>query len=402
MPDKHVRTLTPPYAGLQAAYWVVNCTLFAFASVFLQANGLRPALIGVILALATALSGLLQPVVASFADRSKRVSLRTIVAAGGLLCMLCLAALSAAPAGSLLLAVFFLLAALLNDLTQPMMNALSVFCSDRGRRINFSFARSMGSVGFAVASAGLGRLAAARGANAMLTVCIAACAAFTLLAVSFPALRGVAPIRTDGAAPQEASTLPQFFRKYRAFCLSLTGVFCFTCFHLMTEHYLYQMFEYVGGGESDLGLNLSLSTLIEIPAIMLFSRFGRRARTETWLHVVGLSFLCKAICFAAARSVWMLHIGQIFQATSFGIYVPASVLYAQERIAPEDMVKGQAMIAAVYTLGGSLGNLLGGQLIDFSGVPAMLTAGLLFAAAGAVILLLTVRPQKEKQAAQPK
>jgi len=394
MPEKRIRPLTPPYAGLQASYWVVNCVLFAFASVYLQANGLRPSVIGVILALATALSGLLQPVAASFADRTKRVSLRTIVALGGLLGVLFLAALCAAPAGSLALAVCFLFAALLNDLSQPMMNALSVYCCDRGRKINFGFARSMGSLGFAAASVVLGKLAAAFGAKAMLAVCLAACALYTLLAFSFPTLRGVPAARADKAAPQEASSLPQFFRKYRAFCLSLTGIFCFTCFHLMTEHYLFQMFVHVGGGESDLGFNLGMSTLVEIPAIMLFSRFSRRAKTETWLRAAGVSFLLKAVCFAAARSVWALHAAQLFQATSFGIYVPASVLYAQERIAPEDMVKGQAMVAAFYTLGGSLGNLLGGLILDRSGVPAMLAAGVAFAAAGAVILFLTVRPRK--------
>jgi PPP family 3-phenylpropionic acid transporter len=394
MPEKRIRSLTPAYAGLQACYWAVNCVLFAFASVFLQANGLRPTVIGVILALATALSGLLQPVVAAFADRTKRVSLRTIVAAGGLLCLVFLAALCAAPAGSLLFAACFLFAALLNDLSQPMMNALSVYCCDRGRRVDFSVARSIGSFAFAAVSVVLGKLSAAYGAGSMLVVCLAACAVFTLLALSFPSLRGAAPVRREQAVAQEACTLPQFFRKYRAFCLSLTGVFCFTCFHLMTEHYLFQMLRHVGGGERDLGVNLFLSTLVEIPAILLFSRFGRRARTETWLHVAGVSFLLKAICFALAPSVWMIHAAQIFQATSFGIYVPASVLYAQERVAPEDMVKGQAMVAAAYTLGGSLGNLIGGRIIDLRGVPAMLWTGVAFAAAGAVILFLTVRPRK--------
>ena len=68
---------------------------------------------------------------------------------------------------------------------------------------------------------------------------------------------------------------------------------------------------------------------------------------------------------------------------------PTQVYYANAKVAPEDMVKGQAFSTAAYALGCSAGNFAGGQLLSL-GVEAILFAGILMAATGAMILFLTV------------
>ena len=391
MDEKHLSggRLTARYAVLQASYWVINCAMFGFAAVYLEDRGFGAGTVGVILALATIFSGLLQPWVAAVADRAKRVSLQTLLVALAVLGALPLVLMRCLHQDGQMVGVLFLLGALVIDLIQPLMNALSVYYVERGVGLNFSIGRGVGSLGFASASAFLGWLIARRGGNAMLVTCLIAYAVLILMVLTFPVLR-----RTASAASEEplqrSSTLLEFFRRYRRFCLSLVGIFFLACFHLMTEHYLYQMMLRVGGTEQDMGFNLSMATLVEVPAIMLFSKLGPKAKTEIWLRLSAVSFLLKALCFALAPTVWLLHLAQIFQATSFGIYAPASVRYATEQIAREDMVKGQAVVAAFYTFGGSLGNFLGGQLIEFQGTASMLWTGVVSAAMGAVIVWLTV------------
>lgn len=53
------------------------------------------------------------------------------------------------------------------------------------------------------------------------------------------------------------------------------------------------------------------------------------------------------------------------------------------------MVKGQAFLTAVFSLGCSAGSFLGGQLLNFS-VDTMLMDGIVTAGIGTVILILTV------------
>ena len=57
------------------------------------------------------------------------------------------------------------------------------------------------------------------------------------------------------------------------------------------------------------------------------------------------------------------------------------------------MVKGQAFITASYTLGCAIGNFAGGQLLEHFDVVALLVAGIAMAAAGTLVLFLTVERQ---------
>ena len=52
---------------------------------------------------------------------------------------------------------------------------------------------------------------------------------------------------------------------------------------------------------------------------------------------------------------------------AFALYIPASVYYVNETMAPRDKFKGQAVMTATNTLGGVIGSLLGGFLLDHSG-----------------------------------
>lgn len=387
-------SLTGRYAGLQACYWVVNCALFSFAAVYLQARGFRARDVGVILAGSTLLSAAAQPVVAAFADRSERVSLRALLALFSALCAAALSALFLLEDGSRAVGVVFFAAALLNDLMQPLLNALSIRYTDRGWPLQYSVGRSVGSLGFAAASAALGWLMGRWGGDSMLAVCLAAVGIFLALLALFPRAGGGAAVH----AADRSCSLWQFFRKYRRFCLSLLGILFLACFHLMTEHYLYQMVVRVGGSERDLGLNLSISTLLEMISILGYGRLSRRGTTAGWMRVAAAGFFLKAVSFLLAGRLWMLYAAQVFQIFSFGIYAPASVRYAAEQVAPEDMVKGQAMVAAFFTCGGSLGNFLGGQVIDRWGVMAMLWTGAASAALGMLILFFTVRDKKTRAA----
>ena len=81
---------------------------------------------------------------------------------------------------------------------------------------------------------------------------------------------------------------------------------------------------------------------------------------------------------------------QLLQATSYTFLSPTQMYYANNKICPADMVKGQAFITASYTLGCAAGNFTGGQLLSAFGVTALLMAGIAMAAAGTAVFFLTV------------
>lgn len=384
------RCLTARYACLHASYWFFYCCLYGFAAVFLEAEGFLPSEVGIVLALSAILSGLLSPVVASFLDRAKKIRLQTILAFLAAVCAVSLFALYGLDGHKRMIAVLFFLAASVAELLQSLVSSLSVYYVERGIPVNFGVGRGFGSVGYAVASVFLGWLIVREGENAMLLTASSACIIFLLLAISFPTAQNPVVQKPD-AVPQEPCSLLQFFRRYRTYCLSLVGFFFLLCYHLMTENYMIHTIHRLGGDESDLGFSLMLSTILEVPLALLFSRLSSKAGTATWLRISAASFLLRSIGYLLAPSVRLFQAVQVFQLTAFGLYAPASVLYAREQVAPEDMVKGQGVLAAAFAFGNCLGNFLGGQIIERWGTVAMLRTGAAFAVIGTVIVFLTVK-----------
>ena len=124
--------------------------------------------------------------------------------------------------------------------------------------------------------------------------------------------------------------------------------------------------------------------------MVYFDRVRKHISDHWLLKWAGLSFLLKSILLMAAPSVTAIYFIEILQMTSYAFLSPTQLYYANGKIAQADMVKGQAFITASYTLGCALGNLAGGQLLQFFGVTTMLAWGIVMAAAGTLILFLTV------------
>lgn len=415
MNDKPLRTapLNVKYAALQGLFWFGYCGLFSFAAVFLLGKGYTATQTGTLLALATLCSCLLQPAVASAADRGRRLTLRALLLLMYTACGACLAALLLLRLSPLPYALVYLLGALLLDLSMPLVNALCVYYNNRGLPVNFGIGRGTGSLFFAGASALFGFVVDRYGTGAMMVIVLAVIILGICVVLLFPrmSLRKREPLceheplpspGDTATEPSEACSLPQFFKRYRAYCFSLTGVLFFAAFHAMTENYLIVIMQRVGGGSSELGIALAIATVLEIPVIVLYSRFrSLLSGASMWLRIAAAAFLLKSVLLLVARSVTAIYCIQILQIVSYSLYAPTSVYFARESVRPCDMVKGQAMITSFYALGCSIGTFVGGRLLDARSITALLQCGVLFAAVANVILFISTRKTRNQKGAIP-
>ena len=152
--------------------------------------------------------------------------------------------------------------------------------------------------------------------------------------------------------------------------------------------------ERFGGNSSDMGTSIAIAAVCEIPVMVLFSKLAEKISPNRLIKIAGLGFLLKAGAIWLAGSVLMVHASQLLQALSFAILIPASVYYSDEVMEAQDRIKGQAFITASITAGGMVGNFFGGKIIDAAGVPAMLTAGVVCAGAGMVLVWIGAVPAK--------
>lgn len=144
------------YCVLQGSYWASFCVLYAFATVFLLSRGFESSMIGVIIAVGNILGVILQPVVASIADRSEKISLHKLTAFLSVIMIVLIAFLYMIPNILLAVAVLFLLTDTFLQVIQPLINSVSVYYVNQGVSVDFGAARGIGSLSYAAASYILG------------------------------------------------------------------------------------------------------------------------------------------------------------------------------------------------------------------------------------------------------
>lgn len=385
----NTRKLMMQYCILQGAYWASFCVIYAFATVFLLSRGFESSMIGVIIAVGNILGVVLQPMVASIADRSEKISLHKLTAILSVVMILLLVLLYFVPNGLIAVAVLFLLTDTFLQVIQPLVNSVSVYYVNQGVSVDFGAARGIGSLSYAAASYVLGIAVEKFGTRSILVAGILVALILLVTVLSMPVLSSSAASRPQKKQPEQNDAgLLVFAGRYKNFMLTLAGITLLFTFHNMNNAYLIKVIENVGGTSADMGRMLSIAAVTELPVMFLFSRISKHFKSSTLLMVSGVFFAIRAAGFMLAGNVMIMYLVAMLQIGSFALYIPSSVYYVNETMLDQDKFKGQAVMTATNTLGGVFGSLFGGFLIDNAGVGAMNTVCFGMAAAGAVLVFL--------------
>ena len=384
------KNLTLRYTLQQSAYWAAVAGVVSFATAFLLEKGFAASHIGILLASGNLLSCAAQPMLASVADRIGGNIVKWFIAGLTAVGMCCFASIQLLPLSGALYGFVYLLGIFALDAMNPLLNAVSVSYNHAGFRINYGVGRGIGSFAYAVSALVIGKVMAAFGADWMIWIALALLAVYVAAALGYPSL-------TESLAEKKQRTkccsVPVFFRRYRWYCLSLVGVMLLAMFHAMTENYLIEVVSPLGGDSGTVGIALFVATAIEMVVIVNFDWLRTKVSDSWLLKFAGLSFILKSVLFIMAKNVIAIYGIQLLQATSYSFLSPTQLYYADSKVSPADMVKGQAFITAAYTLGCAIGNFTGGQLLDVFNVRVLLYAGIAMAVAGTVVFFLTVDRQ---------
>lgn len=381
------KNLTLRYTVQQCAYWAAAAGVVSFATAFLLEKGFAASYIGILLAAGNLLSCGAQPVLAGIADRIGGNIVKWFIAGLTAVSMACFASIQLLPLTGTLYGLVYLLGVFTFDAMNPLLNAVSVSYNRSGFRINYGVGRGIGSFAYAVSALVIGKVMAGLGADWMIWISLALLGGNVAATLGYPGL-------TETAFQQkirsECCPVPVFFRRYRWYCVSLLGVMLLAMFHAMTENYLIEVVSPLGGDSGTVGIALFVATAIEMVVIVNFDWLRTKISDSWLLKLAGLSFLLKSVLFLMARNVMAIYGIQLLQATSYSFLSPTQLYYADAKVSPADMVKGQAFITAAYTLGCAIGNFTGGQLLDAFNVRVLLYAGVAMAAAGTAVFFLTV------------
>ena len=380
MKKKKIQTL---YLLMQVAIWGIYGVLFSYANRYLMVGaGLSDAAAGLLLAAATGVSFLLQPLLTAVADRTRVSCRRIVLLSGCVMALSCLLLLLPMP--SVVRVSLFILACVALQILPSFSNALAMGASADGAPLNFGLCRGSGSVAFGL-FAQLGNLLISAFGLFTVPLCtLALCLLLLLSAAFFPESRAET---TRERAPSSAGA---FFRANPAFAAFLLGTVLLYVGHNVLSNCMYRI-AILKGNEDAQGTALLIAAAVELPVMFSFSALLRLARCERWLRLSAVFFTVRLALTLLLPGVTGLYAAQLAQMGGFALFAVSSVCYAAEHIEKRDVVKGQTYLGASNTLGCVLAYALGGVLIGALGTAAMLAVCVVLSAVGTVLVLCAVR-----------
>ena len=380
-----LRRVNVLYTLVQLTYWAAFAAFAGYQTALLLGRGFSSGDAGVFAAIRCLAGIIAQPLLGGWADRHPQVPLKRILCVCLGLGLAVNAVFYCTRPGFWGSALIFLALGVLDLNIYPLLDSMAVQFINAGLDVNYSLGRGLGSFSYAVACVFLGRQSAAFGTESVLLTHMALLVLLTVIITVYPTFPAEAlPPRGQSV---RSHSISQILRSNPSFSLMLAAVFCGMTAVMPIVSFMVNIVTDRGGDTSHLGLALFLMGASELPAALLFPHLWRRLGRS--MMVLSVAFMAvKPLLFLLAPSlVWVLLV-QPIQMLGYGLFTPASVYYANENVSPADRVRGQAiMMMASNGLGGMVGNLIAGFVIDLGGVNAMLG---LCTAIGALSLLLAL------------
>lgn len=399
------KRLNVSYAGIQATYWMVYAVVGSFASVFLLARGYSNSEIGVILAVANVVAVVLQPMVADFADRSKKISLVGLIEIMTIVMLVFMVALFVFQQKSLALSVIFLMLLAWHTSLQPLINSLNFKLEESGLKINFGVARSMGSLAYSILCAFMGTLVEKHSVSIMpvsgvvvilmLMASLFATKKMFDKAVAAKTVTEQAVQATANKEEVEEINLIDFLKRNKVFLILNIGVLGIFFSNQVLNNYMIQIVTSVGGDSEDMGRILSIMAFLEIPLMVCAGSLRKKFSCELMLKIAAIGFTVKIALHYVATTVAMIYFAQLFQLISFGLFLPVMVMFINEVMSKGEAVKGQAFFTMMSTVASIIGSLIGGVILDISGAKMLTLIATIITAAGTVILIMSIDKVKK-------
>ena len=394
------KLLNSGYGAIFGTYWVIYAVVSSFASVFMLARGYSNSQIGVTLAVANVLAVVLQPLIADFADRSKRLGVLGTTEIMTICMMIFTVGMFAFKGGTVALCVVFVLLIGFHTVLQPLFNSLAFRLEECGVAINFGIARSVGSLAYSVFVAAFGTMVEHWGVGIMPIASEVSC----LLLIASLVFTGhyfkkasanpqTRKVESDFAKPEEETeeiNLIQFIQRNKMFFVMSLGIIGLYFSNSVLNFYMAQIVNGVGGTTEDMGRILGVMAFLEIPTMVFFKQLKNRFSCRTLLKVASIGFTVKiALCWMAS-SVLMLYVAHIFQLVSFALFLPGMVYFTDEIMSKGEAVKGQALYTTMITITTVFSSLIGGWILDAAGPKTLTFIATLATAAGAALIIAVI------------
>ena len=397
------RKVNVNYALMQSSFLCITATIVNFSIIYLRTKGLSNTEAGLTLSLAQIATIVLQPFLGSFADRHPNIPLKFIttffLAIQAALCVLMMFINSPL---FLIMILFMIISATLG-LFMTLVNSLGMRYKNSGIQVNFSAARGVGALAFAISGYIIGLLIERAGMVAFMPITlffIVSTAAAMLFSMRPPEEEGAAREVVKGKHQREPffQSLIKIFQYNPATIFVFFSVMMISFNHIMMDTYQINMILDVGGNSEQYGLLILVMAACEVPPMLLLNRIAKKFQYGSILTFAFAVYIIKDIMIALSPNVTVLLLAQTLNLFSVGFYFTATVYYINDLVGKDQTVRGQALINGLSAgIGMILGTTVGGVIIDASNAATLFMSCAGVAALGALFMFISMRVNAKHQ-----
>lgn len=374
------------YYTTMGLYWSVIAACVSFLNVFLTGRGLGTAEIGFLTAVGNGLAAIFQPIVSKVCSRSNKNERDFLVLISMLAMTLVIMALERKAGLAMKIEIVAAIALVL--VMQPLLNSLGYFYIARSVEINYGVSRGIGSITFAVTSFVLGILSEINKDLSMVMAAVLLGALILSLLAQKPISGNNVVTVFDGRAQKQKIQNSKFI----IFLLAVGMLFTF---YNVTNVYLLQIAKRIGGDAKTVGTAFAVAALFEFPIMFMFNRLKEKFKSRSMLIFSGIFFLLKGILTYIATSPSTLIAIQVTQLFGFALFTPCSVDFINDIMSDEKKLTGQGFLASAITMGGVIGSVAGGVLIESAGVLNTLIVSNIICLIAIILIVISTRGCKE-------
>ena len=391
----NTKQLNIEYFSLQSLFWMTYCMVVGFSVTYLLSCGYSNSEAGYILASANICALVLQPFFADLADRSKKINAMTIFLVSIVIIFVCSIGLFFISARSVILTLIYVVMITLANAVIAFLTSVQFLMDTSKSKINFGLCRAGGSLCFAILSAVMGILIERIGMKSIPTALFIISFLIIILCMYITRHRIHTTYRsTNALTHKESSSLLVFFKENPKFMVLSIGMLFIYYAHAFITNFTISIVRNVGGDHREMGYLIAFMALMELPGMIGFKKISQRFKVSSLLLFSMMMFSVKAIIVWLSPSLMTLTFGFALQVVSFALYIPASVQYANIMIDEKDTVKAQMMFNLMQTGGAVFSSIIGGWLIDFSGISHALLVGAILSCIGTIIAFTAIQNTK--------
>ena len=379
---------TAAYALLQIVCWGFYAVTLCFSSNVLYGFGFTDSQISMLLGICTAISFVLQLVLAEVVTKHPKIKVWGILVTLGIIMLVSnfMVWLPKVPAFAAV--GFFGIACMLLQTLPSWTNAVGMDAIKRGSPTNYSIARGIGSLGYSILAYLTGMLVREHGYQ-MVPLVGAICALALVSAAIWFHFAGERNLPEVVEIQPKEEKKSGFLKQYPMFAVFLAGSIVLQFSHNLVSNFMYQIMLVKNGGAGEQGIASAICAFVELPVMFFFPLLMRKMRCDKWVRFASVFTAAKCIGILLSATPYGVYAAQATQMLGYGLYTISSVNYAEMVVGRGESVRAQTYLGATSTVGNLMAMSAGGVICQHFGAQTMVMVSLVAALIGGGTILFT-------------